>query len=91
MADLLKVTVFEALNLPRREIFVAATTRSMNELIADWKAHPPAELRWRPAESIDFRSLEFDMNAEEAVAFIKKYALTVVPDGWKIVTSERIF
>jgi hypothetical protein len=89
MADLLKVTVFEAINLSRREIFVGATKLAMSELMANFGAVAPPEVsHWLPGEPVDYRSLEFDMDPAAADAFIRNYAATQA--DWRVITARRI-
>jgi hypothetical protein len=83
------VTVFEAVNLSRREIFIAATTLPIHEVVARHAAALPEEIHhWRPDEFVDHRSLEFGMEAPVAADFIEKYAAT--QPGWRVIATKRI-
>ena len=89
MTESPNVTVFEAMNLSRKELLIGATTLPMSELIAGFRGAPPSETRgWRFDEGVAYRSLEFGLNAEDAAAFIRRYAAT--QRGWRIITLERI-
>lgn len=83
-----KVTVFEASNESRREVYVGTTTLSMSALIAGFGEKRPAALRhWRPSETVRFRSLEFGMSAAAAAAFIRGYASG--RSGWRVIRGRR--
>lgn len=79
-----KVTVFEAVNDRRREIFVGVTTLPMHELIA----RPPETIRhWTEGETA-FRSLEFGLPLDEARAFIERYAQVNAREGWTVLLEK---
>ena len=89
MAKSLKVTVFAATNRARREIFVGTSTLPMHALIASLRTSPPAETRsWGPHDEVEYRSLEFELDATDAVDYIERYA--AVREGWRVVKAERI-
>lgn len=83
-----KVTVFEASNESRREVYIATTTLSMNALITRLGQRRPAALRhWRPAEPVRFRSLEFGMAPADAAAYIRGYASG--RSGWRVIRARK--
>jgi hypothetical protein len=84
-----KVTVFSAINRARKEMYVGATTLPMNALIASFRAAPPAEMRsWEPQDAVEYRSHEFELDAEDAPGCIERYA--AAREGWRILTADRI-
>lgn len=82
-----KLTVFEASNPARREVFVGATPLAMSALIASFReAFPPQLRHWRPREEVTYRSLEFGLSAARAAAFVRKYAAG--PRGWRVIRAR---
>ncbi|HXT01951.1 MAG TPA: hypothetical protein VN915_14850 [Elusimicrobiota bacterium] len=80
-----RVTVFEAVNRTRRQVFIGATTQPMHALIAGFRASPPAGTAdWRPDE-VEFRSMAFDVDAREAADSIRRYAQA--HEGWMVLTD----
>ena len=89
MEEPTNITVFEAINLDRMELFIGATTLPMNALIESFRAELPPEVRsWNSIEGVAYRSLEFHLDASDAAAFIQRYA--AAQKGWKIITTDRI-
>jgi hypothetical protein len=89
MSESSNVTVFEAINFIRKERFIGATTLKMNDLISLFRSAAPLEARsWLSNEVVEYRSLEFGLDAAGAAAFIGRYAAT--QKGWKIITTDRI-
>jgi hypothetical protein len=85
MARTPKVTVFEAINRPRKEVFIGATALTMAELmIAFRRTPPPAVAHWKYEESVEFRSLEFGMEPAEAEAFVREYSASMRLGGWRV-------
>jgi hypothetical protein len=84
----LKVTIFEAANHARKEIVVGATALSMNALIAKLRVAPlPAMASWGH-DGVQYRSLEFEVDAAEAAGYIERHAATRA--GWRVMAADRI-
>jgi len=82
-----RLTVFEAINRKRKEIFIGSTPQPMHAAIADFRASPPPGTAfWKP-EDVEFRSLAFDVAADKARAVIRLYA-AAHPD-WKVLTEPE--
>lgn len=83
-----RVTVFEAINRVRGELFIGATPRPMHVLIAELRHSPPPETAsWLPDE-VEYRSLAFDLEREEAKDYIRRYA--AARSGWKVYTAGEV-
>ena len=83
-----RVTVFEAINRSRREIFIGATAQPMHVMISAFRAAPPAGTEsWLPDE-VEYRSLAFDVELEQAEGIVRRYA--AAQEGWKVRTSREI-
>lgn len=84
-----RVTIFEAINLSRKELFIAATALPMHALIASISASAPPEVGgWRTDDAVEYRSLAFNMKPADAPAFIRLYSATQAE--WRIITTARI-
>jgi hypothetical protein len=79
------VTVFEAINRPRKEVFIGATALTMAELMFAFRRAPPSAARhWTRDDAVEFRSLEFGMDPRDAEAFIREYSATMARGGWLV-------
>lgn len=92
MAPQHHITVFEAANSDLKEIYVVWTARSVFEAMGALDKRPPAAIaHWRPSKQrIDFRSLEFKLNEDEARAFIARHATKQLQSGWKYIIGSRV-
>lgn len=80
------LTVFEAVNVSRREIFVGCTDLPMHALTAGFGRPFPPELGgWRPHDTVSYRSLEFGLSAGEAAAFILAHSPR--REGWRTIKA----
>lgn len=78
------ITVFEAINHDRKEIYVGMTTEPMFETIRRLKSAPPTSIREWDFDSIkDYRSIEFGLSEKDAKVFIDQYVKTAAPKGWR--------
>lgn len=83
-----RVTVFEAINRARAEIYIGATPHPMHMMIASFRASPPAgTAAWKPDE-VEFRSLAFGLEVEEAKRSMRRYA--AAHPGWKVFTDPEV-
>lgn len=83
-----RVTVFEAINRRRNELFIGATPNPMHVLIVRFRESPPrGTASWLPDE-VEYRSLAFDLDVEEAAACIRRYA--AAQTGWKVLTASEV-
>lgn len=72
MAPEKRYCVFRIVNEARKEIFLAATTRSIFDAIADIRRSRPRALRdWDLTDITMFESLEFDLTENAARAFVE--------------------
>ncbi|UPT74849.1 MAG: hypothetical protein M0D55_03800 [Elusimicrobiota bacterium] len=83
------VTVFEVVNLSRRELFVGRTTLPMNALIAHHRAARPAAMKgWGHGDDVEYRALEFGMTPRAALEFARGYVASFRRDGWRVIGEE---
>lgn len=83
------VTVFEIVNLKRKELFVGRTTLPMNAMIAHHRHALPAPIKgWRDADDVEYRGLEFGLTAAAALEFARGYVSSFRRDGWRVLSDE---
>lgn len=77
-------TIFEAINPDLKEIYVAATALPIFEAMSELGRNPPPQIaHWDlRRQRIEFRSLMFDLSANEARLFISKRLATAPLEGW---------
>lgn len=81
------ISVFEAVNMTRKERFVGTTTRAFNDVDRELRLAPPAGVRhWDfRGDKIVFNDLMQTYSGDDAEFFIKDYKrLTPLP-GWKLL------
>lgn len=84
-----RFTVYEAANNELKEIFVTLTNSSIFDSMGALGKHLPSAIaHWKPErQHIHFRSLAFDLKAEDAQDFIARHVAKRVP-GWKYLVEE---
>lgn len=83
-----RVTVFEAINRARKEIYIGATSQQMHVTIAAFRASPPpGAAEWLPDE-VEFRSLAFELTVPEAAEAVRRYASAHA--GWTVLTDPAL-
>lgn len=80
------VTVFEASNVTRKEIYAGTTGYLLERLVKDFKTAPPkAAAHWRRDDEIAYHCVEYALPPEDAESFLDGYARTAAILGWKVV------
>ena len=78
------VTVYEAINDTRREIFVGLSMRFMGDVGLSVRDLP--ELRhWKAGEDVRVRGVEYGVPMRDAWDFLRRYALSRANAGWNVV------
>jgi hypothetical protein len=85
-----KYTVFEAANESLKELFVTATTKPVFEAaLKVHGAHGEPIAHWKPrAHRITVRSVEFELTAEEAFAYIQAHLAARPRSGWSFLPTD---
>jgi hypothetical protein len=80
------VTVFEAINHTRKEIFVGVTTQRVPESIhARTKDASGQIAHWKGAETVECRSIADNVRVQDACRFAAHYAAAIAGTGWRII------
>jgi len=84
-----RYTVYEAVNISRKEIFIGITSRKIFEAMAQLMENdrPPCIKHWDAADAIDIRSVEFDLSAAGAKEFLKEYVRNRALIGWRCLAE----
>lgn len=83
------LSVYEALNHARKEIFIGVTSRPLIELIAvprTW--FPPEIAHWEPSEILAIRRIKDGMSAAAAWEFSDIYTGYIERAGWTILRQK---
>jgi hypothetical protein len=84
-----RFTIFEARNARLKELFLGATDGPIFDVLARLRAAPPAVIRhWNMAQITQVRSVEFQLTAEQAEAFLLSYAHRTFPAGWRVLSDR---
>lgn len=84
------VTVFEAVNETRKEIFVGVSDLLIDQLERAFQSSPPKSVQhWTSDDRILFRSIEYSVAAKETDDFIDAYLRNDALKGWKTFRGER--
>lgn len=79
-----RVTVFEVVNRKRRERYLTCTGLPMVLAIAEFTSRLPTRVaHWRGDRRLQFHSLEFDLNPEEACDLVARQARECAAAGWR--------
>ena len=83
------LSVYEALNHGRKEIFVGVTARPLLELIVVPRDWFPVEIaHWEPSETLAVRRIKDGMTVEEAWKFSAVYVSYIERQGWTIIRQK---
>lgn len=84
--------VFELRNDVRKEIFLGVSELPIFLIASRLAESPPAALlAWDQRSLATVRSVEFDLTAEQAGAFLDAYSKTALPPGWRFVRDDAAF
>lgn len=83
------ITVYEAANDTRREVYVGTTNLLIDQLIRAFHSFLPRVARhWKKEDRILFRCVEYSIPVSEARKFIDGYAKSDALKGWKVLRDE---
>lgn len=82
----LTFTVFELVNDRLREVYVGRTSEMVFAAEYSLRRSPaPAIEHWNLDDVRPARSLEFDLDDEDAERFIADYVSAALPNGWRFL------
>ncbi|HXT00826.1 MAG TPA: hypothetical protein VN915_09150 [Elusimicrobiota bacterium] len=80
------VAVFELINERLREVYVGCTTEMSAALAGTARPSPAPQIaHWNPEDVRPPRSIERDLDEEDARTFIEAYVRTPLPEGWRFL------
>jgi hypothetical protein len=82
------ITVYEARNPKRRELFLGTTSLLSPKLAEEFAASPPPEIsHWKPDDGASLSCLAYAIPAKEAREFMRKYARLRRRGSWRVRLS----
>jgi hypothetical protein len=80
------VTVFEASNVTRKEIYAGTTAYLLDQLVKDFKKRPPkAASHWKEDDEVAYHCVEYALPPGDAQSFLEGYSRSAALMGWKVV------
>jgi hypothetical protein len=79
------VSVYEAVNDGRREIYLGTTLHLADHLTTSFRSTPPkAVAHWGPGEKIFINIVEYSIPQRDVAKFIDHYASSAASAGWTV-------
>lgn len=83
------VTVYEAINETRREIFIGLSSYFMNEIEARVRKRPELA-HWQATDRTRVDAIEYGIPLSVARDFLKRFETAKANEGWKILSSPEL-
>lgn len=83
------VTVYEAVNESRREIFVGLSTFFMAEIESRLR-HRPELAHWQETDRTRVDAIEYGIPLSVARDFVKRFETAKANQGWKVLSSTEL-
>lgn len=89
MTDNTRLTIYEIINEKRREIYVGSTDLPIFQLVREIAGKRPKAIKhWDLSDATSVRSIEFELGPRQAEKFIKDYAESRLPSGWRYLLDD---
>lgn len=83
------VTVYEAINDTKREIFVGISTRFMNDIETRLRARQELA-HWKSTDRTRVQAIEYGMPYDAARDFLARYEHAKANAGWKVLSLPSL-
>lgn len=83
------VTVYEAINDTRRELFIGLSTLFMSDIESRLRARQELA-HWKDADRTRVQAIEYGMPYNSAREFLARYEQAKANAGWKILSTREL-
>lgn len=83
------VSIYEAINDSLKEVYLGKTTHAgVTDAGRFLQALPRAVSHWEPSHAVTVRIVESSLKKDDAGAFLRHYAASLVDAGWRAFHEE---